>query len=227
MAHTLSRTSRFSSVPLLALATSTVASAQLSIATNLPGTFTDISGTGTSLSLADDASASITTTVGNALLPAGSVAIGSNGAVRFNGSSTALGFTNAALPSTGAFGGNQCLLPFWDDINTQSGAFGQIYWQEIGGVLLVGTWTPAGALMTVGSNVAGQGLVSQGGVLTIAGPNEALDNPGAGCGFDIRLAQPCTEFGVSVCSASAARSGVTAGPARSRIRARRGRSRCS
>jgi hypothetical protein len=52
------------------------ASAQLNIVTNLPGTFTDISGTGTPLSLADDASAAINTTVGNALLPAGSVAVG-------------------------------------------------------------------------------------------------------------------------------------------------------
>jgi hypothetical protein len=331
MKHNSSRASKLSGAALLLLVTASGANAQLSIVTNLPGTFTDISGTGTPLSLADDASAAIITTVGNALLPAGSVAIGSNGAVRFNGSSTALGFTNAAIPNAGAFAGEQCLMPFWDDINTQSGAFGQIYWQEIAGVLivqwhnveffgsagqgtatfqiqvpstgttwaryiytdivqprpngggsatigyqadgwgndvqfsfdtpgavsntsvlslvgtfspppppnisrfngtppgatanlnfdtpfvasgpiasnssaftsagiasvsLVGTWTALGDLMTVGSNVSGQGLVSVGGVLSIAGPNQPLDGPSAGAGLDIRLAAPANVFGV-------------------------------
>jgi hypothetical protein len=61
---------------------------------------------------------------------------------------------------------------------------------------LVGTWNALGDAMTVGSNVSGQGLVSQGGALTIAGPNEALDNPTAGAGFDIRLNAPTNEFGI-------------------------------
>jgi hypothetical protein len=111
--------------------------AQLTIVTNLPGTFVDISATGTPLSLADDATASVVNTIGNALLPAGSVIIGSNGAVRFQGAGTALGFTNGPIPSTAVFNGDQSLLPFWDDINTVSGTAGQIYWQDTGGMFIV------------------------------------------------------------------------------------------
>ena len=78
------------------------ASAQLNIVSNLPGTFVDISTTGTPLSLTDDGEVDITTTVGNALLPAGTVRVGSNGAVRFRGTGNELAFTNAAIPNAGA-----------------------------------------------------------------------------------------------------------------------------
>ena len=117
------------------LASPTVA--QLSLVSNLPGTFIDISPTGTPLSLADDGEVSITTTIGNALLPAGEVRVGSNGGVRFHGTGTNLAIVNATLPAFGAFSfESQSLLPFWDDLNSGSGSIGEIYWQELGGQLI-------------------------------------------------------------------------------------------
>jgi hypothetical protein len=122
----------------MALALTSVVTAQQSLVSNLPGAFVDISTTGTPLSLADDAEVNITTTVGNALLPAGSVRVGSNGGVRFNGAGTELAITNAALPSAGAFSlTSRSLLAFWDDIDTEGGLWGQIYWQEVTGTLIV------------------------------------------------------------------------------------------
>jgi hypothetical protein len=121
-----------------ALALAPAATAQLSIVSNLPGTFVDISATGTPLSLADDAEVDITTTIGNALLPAGTVRVASNGGARFRGTGTELGITNTTLPNVAAFSlESQSLLPFWDDINTVSGTAGQIYWQETMGMLIV------------------------------------------------------------------------------------------
>ncbi|MEZ6015668.1 MAG: hypothetical protein R3F49_11170 [Planctomycetota bacterium] len=119
------------------LCLASLAQAQLTIASNLTGTFVDISATGTPLSLTDDGSAVIATTIGNALLPAGVAVVGSNGAVRFQGFSTYLGYINETLPSTAAFNGEQTLMPFWDDVNTQSGLAGEIYWQETNGMLIV------------------------------------------------------------------------------------------
>jgi len=120
------------------------AAAQLSLVSNLPGTFIDISSTGTPLSLADDGEVSITTTLGNALLPAGDVRIGSNGGVRFFGTGTNLAIINAALPAFGAFSfESQSLLPFWDDLNSGNGTIGEIYWQELGGQLIV-QWKDVG-----------------------------------------------------------------------------------
>ncbi|MEZ6015051.1 MAG: hypothetical protein R3F49_08060 [Planctomycetota bacterium] len=321
---------RTSGLGALALASAGLASAQISIVSNLPGTFMDISATGTPLSLADDGEVDIPTTIGNTLFAAGVARVGSNGGVRFDGTNLDLAFGNTAIPSTGAFAGDQCLLPFWDDVNTQAGLAGEIYWQETAGMLiiqwhnieffnsaglgtarfqvqvpatgttwarfiyddimqgrpnggasatigyqggaisndaqfsvdtpgavmdgtvlslvgtivpppppavsqgvgmppnstgvldfdnpfvasgliagnsatftnfgisdisLVGTFTAAGDTMTVGSNVAGQGLVSQGGQLAIAGPGEPLDNCSAASGFEITLTTPATEFG--------------------------------
>jgi len=110
----------------------------------VPGTFVDISGTGTALNLTDDGEVDIATTVGNALLAAGTARVGSNGAVRFGGAGTQLGFTNAAIPSASAYGlTSQVAMPFWDDFNTVGGTVGNIYWQEIGDTLIV-QWNNAG-----------------------------------------------------------------------------------
>lgn len=110
----------------------------LAIVDCLPGAFIDISATGTPLNLSDDAEVNITTTVSNALFAAGTARVGSNGGVRFGGAGTDLGITNAALPTSGAFGlTSQAVLPFWDDFNTAAGTAGNIYWQELGGTLIV------------------------------------------------------------------------------------------
>jgi hypothetical protein len=122
----------------LALSLAPSAAAQLTLVSNLPGTFVDISGTGTPLSLGDDAEVDIATTIGNPLLPAGIVRVGSNGAVRFRGPGSELAATNTPLPTLSLYSlQGQSLVPFWDDINTVGGTLGQIYWQETMGMLIV------------------------------------------------------------------------------------------
>jgi hypothetical protein len=122
---------------LLLSLVSSVNAFSVTIVDNIPGVFMDISGTGTALSLLDDEEVDITTTVGNSLFSAGTVRVGSNGGVRFGGTGQSLSFSNGSIPSLVAFGGDQTLLPFWDDINTASGTNGEIYWQEIGTTLIV------------------------------------------------------------------------------------------
>lgn len=119
------------------------ANAQLSIVDNISGAWIDVSGTGTALNLSDDGEVNINTTVGNALLAAGVARVGSNGAVRFAGGGLSLGFTNQAIPSTSMFSGDQSLAVFWDDINTSSGTNGNIFWEEVGGTLVI-QWQDAG-----------------------------------------------------------------------------------
>ena len=120
-----------------------VAGAQLTIVDNLPGAWIDVSGTGTPLNLSDDGEVDIATTVGNSLLAAGVARVGSNGAVRFAGTGQSLSWTNATIPSTNMFSGDQSLAVFWDDFNTSSGSNGNIYWEEVGGTLVI-QWQAAG-----------------------------------------------------------------------------------
>lgn len=120
-----------------ALATS-AASAQVTIVNNLPGSWIEINQTGTAMNLGDDSSTSFVTAVSNALFAAGSIQVGSNGAVRFGGADNGLAFTNQTIPSSSNFGlADQVLDPFWDDFNTQGGAAGNIYAQDVGGTLVV------------------------------------------------------------------------------------------
>jgi hypothetical protein len=114
------------------------ASAQLSIVNNVPGTFVDISGTGTALNLGDDTLVNITTTVANALMTSPNVRISNNGAVALNSTTAAVSFTNATIPGTGTPVGltaaTRYLAPFWDDFDSETG---NVYWQEIGGTLYI------------------------------------------------------------------------------------------
>ena len=89
---------------------------------NHAGAFIDISGTGAALGLGDDQTTTITTTVGNALLPAGSVSIGNNGGVVAGNES--LPRTNLTLPY---FGFDNAILPYWDDLEATTG---DVYWEE-------------------------------------------------------------------------------------------------
>jgi hypothetical protein len=120
----------------LALALTSAANAQ-TWTDALPGAWIDT--TANPLSLSDDGEVDINHTINNALFGAGVARVGSNGAVRFAGSGTSLGFGNAAIPSTNMFSGDQSLAPFWDDINTASGTNGNIFWEEAndGDTLLV------------------------------------------------------------------------------------------
>jgi len=139
-------------VALAALALGAVAVAQaipLSIVNNLPGTFLDISGTGTAIAgVGDDTEHLIDTTVGNGAFPAtNQVGVGNNGAMIAGLTALpAIGFTNATInpavstvpagitPTTG----QGYLLPFWDDLDPEpEPSATTLYWQEIGGTLYV------------------------------------------------------------------------------------------
>jgi subtilisin family serine protease len=112
-----------------------------------PGAFVDISGTGTPLALGDDNEANITTTVGNAIFPAGTVTVGNNGGI-IAGGSAELHQNNEALP-TSLFG--KALLPFWDDMDSETG---NVYWQQllVGGInTLIVQWENRPHFNNVGS----------------------------------------------------------------------------
>ncbi|QDV05334.1 hypothetical protein Poly30_08310 [Planctomycetes bacterium Poly30] len=64
----------------------------------------------------------------------------------------------------------------------------------ISSITPVGAWITGTDLMTIGSNVDGQGLVVAGGVLGIAGPGQPLDNADIGDGFDIVLTTAVDQF---------------------------------
>jgi hypothetical protein len=99
---------------------------EIELTDTLPGVFMDITATGTNLHLGDDDSAVITTTISNALLPAGNVAISNNGGI---GSAT-----NEPIPSDAAFGSGQSLLGYWDDIGNDVGG---VYYLQTDNALIV------------------------------------------------------------------------------------------
>jgi len=114
--------------------------AQIRIVDELPGTFIDISTTGTDVGLVNDGEVAFTTTIGNSLLPAGAIRIGANGGVRFGGGSSPVGAgdqllaNNDDLPAVGAFFLQEALLPYWDELELASGG---VFVQEIGSTLIV------------------------------------------------------------------------------------------
>ncbi len=113
---------------------------------NLPSGFIDISGTGTALNLSDDQEVLITTTVGNSLLPAGTVVVGNNGGLLSRTALTDVPVSNAALNST--FPG---IFPFWDDIDSDTG---NVFWKEqvVGGInTLIVQWEDRPHFSNIGS----------------------------------------------------------------------------
>ncbi len=121
----------------------TVASAQVAITNALPGSFVDISTTGTAIAGAgDDTAHGITTTVGNDMFPAGPVTITSNGYIVAAAGTTST-FGNSAITGTstgtlvGYAAGEKALCPFWDDLYAVGAPNATIYWQEISGVLYI------------------------------------------------------------------------------------------
>jgi hypothetical protein len=116
------------------------AAAQLEFTTALPGTFVDISGTGTALGLGDEGVAEIppgfdltaTLFAGDG---SGRVWVSNNGAIGFlgdDGSSGAFGL-NDEIPNFSLFGGAhgtpQALAVYWDDL---AAGTGDVYYQTIG-----------------------------------------------------------------------------------------------
>lgn len=91
---------------------------------NNPAGFIDIAATGTPLNLTDDGVVTITTTVGNSAFPAGSVWVSNNGGILAGGSGV-LNYDNLPLPALTL---GTALLPFWDDIDSETG---NVYWKEM------------------------------------------------------------------------------------------------
>ena len=117
----------------------TVASGQ-TITNAYPGTFVDISSTGTAITQSDDSTHTIVTTVGNGLFPAGTVTIDANGHVA-SGVGTA-SHIEADIRPTGVPTGlsatcNGILCAFWDDLYPNASNPSRIFWQEIAGVLYI------------------------------------------------------------------------------------------
>ncbi len=119
---------------LACLAVSRAAASPIDFVDQIPGTFIDISGTGTNLHLHGEDEAEITTTIGNGLLPAGRVVVANNGGIAFDPPDTNLPPDNEPLRIDDAFGGGQALFAYWDDIGNDVGG---VFFQEQGDVLIV------------------------------------------------------------------------------------------
>lgn len=121
---------------LAGLAFASVASAQISIVNNIPGSFVDITGTGTNLGLnADDATAALAVPVGfgNAILADGAGVVSTNG--RYNLAPGNSAFTNTAII---AGAGAQGYYPYWDDLRTD--AVGSNIFSQIVGDAFIVQW---------------------------------------------------------------------------------------
>ena len=117
----------------LALAAQTAAD-EIVLVDTLPGTFIDIADIGTPLDIGDEDEVEIQTTIGNGLLPAGSVIVANNGGIGFDPPGTDLARDNEEIPSEGAFGGGQALLAYWDDIGNDVGG---VLWLELDDKLII------------------------------------------------------------------------------------------
>lgn len=132
---------RYAAVIALALGTVSGAHAQLQFVQNVPGTFINIKNLPgrIALNLAGDDEAIITTTVGNAFYPAGTVVVGNNGGIGFDPpTDNNLGPIPGPLPNLNAFGGDcPALLPYWADIGNH---VGNVYWIELNNNKLIVQW---------------------------------------------------------------------------------------
>ncbi|MCK4658003.1 MAG: PEP-CTERM sorting domain-containing protein [Phycisphaerae bacterium] len=118
------------------------ANAQPRMVDFLPGEFIDIvaDGSGTALNIGEEEERVFTTTISNALFPAGDIAIANNGGVGFDIDYPPvpdLAGLNDPLPSSNAFGGGQALLAFWDDIGN---TMGDVYVRQTPGDRLIIQW---------------------------------------------------------------------------------------
>lgn len=126
----------------LSVACGAASAASLEFRLDVPGAFIDIRATGTRLPLTSDGSVPVLMTVSNGLYPAGTVWVGNNGGVGFAGDptnplpSTTLAPGPAPLPSSLAFGGGQCALPWWDDPGEAVAPPAGVYFQEVGGLAI-------------------------------------------------------------------------------------------
>ncbi len=133
---------------------------------NDPGQFIDISMTGTALGLTDDGEATITTTVGNAAFPAGSVTVANNGGI-IAAAGEDLATMNTILPNSAW---PTALLPLWDDIDADTG---DVYWQETqvdGTDTLIVQWNDRPRFSNIGSATFQVQVFASGSVLALRLP---------------------------------------------------------
>jgi hypothetical protein len=155
----------------------------LTLVANQPGSFDDISLTGTPVFLTDDQESVINPSIGNAVFPAGTVVIANNGGLGFPSipGQDDLAPLNAPIPSTSAFNGRQSLLAYWDDLKgddfgglpLRGGKNGNVLWKVTGTTLIV-QWnnrivvSPASALALTTTGTVKFQIKIFGGV--VAGP---------------------------------------------------------
>lgn len=104
---------------LAAFSLGATAAADVSIRSDLPGGYVDITGVGTYYDLGDDGTQEITSAIGNLLLPAGTHRISNNGAISW-GNSGGTSFGNETIPSAALAGGMKAIAVYWDDLFTYS-----------------------------------------------------------------------------------------------------------
>jgi hypothetical protein len=90
--------------------------------------WTDISATGTPLSLTRNQGKIVAMPFTTDVFGHASAVVHNNGSVGFGGTTT-LSATNAPLPNSNAFGGAQAAFVFWDDLDAQTG---NVYWRVLG-----------------------------------------------------------------------------------------------
>lgn len=80
----------------------------------------EIGGSGTALNLGDDGYAVVPLPFSSVLFPGSAVVVHNNGGLGF-GASTSLPASNNPVPSADAFEGDAALLPYWDDLDSDTG----------------------------------------------------------------------------------------------------------
>jgi len=152
--------------------------------------FVDISTTGGTavIGVDDETEHTFTTTLGNALFPAGPVNLGCNGVVQSGiGTTPSISFSNQTIPAatdpTNIPAGSQgTICAFWDDLDFIGASSTNVYWQEMGGVLYI-LYKDINAFV----GVAGQ---------TITFEIQIWDNPPGGTPW-IQILYPDATFGGS------------------------------
>src|ERR1043166_5842435 len=117
------------SLLVAAAAIQSVQATPITIVDNLPGTFIDISSTGTPLNIPSDGSVVVSSDgIGNSLFPAGNIVVGENGGLGFqNPPNNNLPPANAPIPDVATFGGGQAILAYYDNISACPGKMGGVF----------------------------------------------------------------------------------------------------
>ncbi len=91
--------------------------------------FVDISGMGVPLNLGDDGAASVTMPFTAAAFSGSTLSVANNGGAGTVPGTILGAVANAPLPSAVAFGGNEAMLPHWDDLHETTG---NVYYHTVG-----------------------------------------------------------------------------------------------